>query len=74
MNLQQQLPEDLTVQQVARILDLSVYAVRKLIDEEKIESESMDIVPTGSVGNYMITQLSWVQEAVEQHIYNTIFE
>lgn len=73
-NLQQYLPEELTVQQVARILDMSVFAVRRCIESDDIESESMDILPTASVGNYLMLAKGWSQEGAEQHIYNQIFE
>lgn len=73
-NLQTLLPEQLTVQQVALILDMSVYSVRMKIERGGLESESMDIIPTKAVGEYIMNDMGYTQESAEQHIYNQIFE
>lgn len=73
-NFQALLPEELTVKQVALILDMSEYAVQRHIEKGGIESEDMHMIPTKSVGDFLMNDRNWMQESSEMHIYNTINE
>jgi hypothetical protein len=71
-NIQALLPNDLTVQQVALILDFSVYFVKKQIELGEIESEDMFMIPKDSIVSFLMKDRSWDQESAERHIYNNI--
>lgn len=47
------LPKVLTVDQVAQVLHMNVYAVRTLVTTRAIQSSSYEEIPAASLGKYL---------------------
>jgi hypothetical protein len=71
-NLQAQLPENLRLDQVATILDMSAFDVIRLIREKKITAPNYAVIPTSEVGKFLMEFMAWEQEYVETFILERV--
>lgn len=71
MNIQQQLPEMLTMQQACIALGMSKSMVDILVRQNKVEEKDGQIT-TASVGNFMINARGWDQEYTELYLYTSL--
>ncbi len=73
MNLQSQLPEHITKNEAAHILDISPYEVINLVISKTLKCSSFKKIPLAQVAQYLGTKNNWNQDYLELYILQKLF-
>lgn len=72
MNIQEQLPKEITTIMAAMCLGIGAYDVRWLVVSKEIQSESYEEIPVESIGKYLMEKNGWEQSYVETFLFEKL--